>query len=81
MVAIVSTITSTMIGVVFLSSISLPTVVSQNDPKPEVSLVVTPEYKLCRVLYLDIRSLKNHSDELILLLSSSKSQTNFHSFY
>ena len=71
-----STITSTTFGVVFLNSISLQTVISQSEPKLKVNSVLTPEYKVCRVLHFNIRSLKCHYDELLLFLS----QTDCHLF-
>ena len=70
--AIFSTFTSTTFGVVFLSSISLPTVISQMEPKIKINSVLIPEYKLFRLLHFNIRSLKCHYDELLLFLSSLK---------
>ena len=42
------------------------------EPKIKVNSVLIPEYKLCRVLHFNIRSLKCHYDELLLFLSSLK---------
>ena len=72
MVAIFSTITSATFGVVFLSSVSLPTVIPQMEPKIKINSVLIPEYKLCWALHFNIRSLKCHYDELLLFLSSLK---------
>ena len=72
MVTIFSTITSTTFGVVFLSSISLPTVIPpQMEPILKIKLVLIPK-KIRWLLHFNIRSLKSHYDELLLFLISLK---------